>query len=132
MPAAKRVLLIEDDAGLRQALKMLLERRGYLVVEALDGREALTLLQDDPLPSAVLLDLKLPGMNGWEFRERQLADPRLACLPTLVMTGDEAEPSGALHGATLYPKSKPPQQLLDAVETLVAQAPKPGARRSPR
>ena len=62
--------------------------RGFRSVSAGDGAEALALMQAGPLPAVVLLDIMMPGMNGAQFRARQLEDPRLANVPLIVMSGD--------------------------------------------
>ena len=64
-PAARRVLVVDDDADLRRRLRGLLEKDGWAVDEAADGREALDRLA--ARPSLVLLDLLMPGMDGFEF-----------------------------------------------------------------
>ena len=65
-PDGRRVLLVDDDADLRQRLRDLLEKEGWTVDEAADGQAALTALADRP-PALVLLDLLMPGMDGFEF-----------------------------------------------------------------
>src|SRR4051794_32442195 len=80
------VLLVEDDADLRETTAMLLECEGYQVCAVENGREALNQLLDGPLPSVILLDMLMPVMNGWEFRAHQQRDPRLAAVPVVVVT----------------------------------------------
>ncbi len=80
------VLIIEDDEGVRHSLAELLYEEGYDVQLAGDGSDALALLQEEPLPSLILLDLMMPTMNGGEFRARQLSDPRLASIPVIVVS----------------------------------------------
>jgi CheY-like chemotaxis protein len=80
------ILVIEDDPAIRVFLGALLEKRGYPVTGAPHGARALEQLARDPLPGLILLDLYLPVMDGWEFREAQLRDPRLAAIPVVVIT----------------------------------------------
>lgn len=80
------VLIIEDDEGVRDSLAELLTEEGYDVKVASEGSEALALMQEEPLPSLILLDLMMPTMNGGEFRKRQLSDPRLASIPVIVVS----------------------------------------------
>ncbi len=83
------ILVVEDDADIVDGVCMLLESEGYHVSVAPNGRAALDLLaQGDPLPSVILLDLMMPVMNGFEFRKAQLADPRIAAVPVVLMTAD--------------------------------------------
>lgn len=81
-----RILLIEDDPALRTALAEVLEERGYEVACAGNGRQALDALGHAPAPSAILLDLAMPVMDGWAFRTEQQRDPRLASIPTIVLS----------------------------------------------
>lgn len=85
---SRRVLIVEDDEDIVDNITMLLEREGYHVSAASDGRSALSALAADPLPSVILLDLMMPVMTGFEFRQAQLADPRLAAVPVVLMTAD--------------------------------------------
>jgi CheY-like chemotaxis protein len=79
------VLVIDDVKSTRDRLSRIIGAGGYGVTEASDGREALRALTTSPL-DAILLDLVMPSLNGWEFREFQLRDPRLAAIPTLIIT----------------------------------------------
>ena len=81
-----RVLLVDDDAEGRDAIAHFLELQGAAVAVAGDGEEALNALQADPLRCLILLDLNMPGMNGWEFRRRQLRSS-MAGIPVVVVTG---------------------------------------------
>jgi CheY-like chemotaxis protein len=80
--------VIEDDADLRTGILDLLREEGLSAQAARDGAEALAYLKQagSRFPSLILLDLSMPGMNGWDFRRRQLADPSLASIPVVVMT----------------------------------------------
>jgi CheY-like chemotaxis protein len=81
-----RILLVEDDPALRATLAEVLEERGYEVHTAGNGRQALDTLDHAPPPSAILLDLAMPVMDGWAFRAAQQRDPRLAHIPTIVLS----------------------------------------------
>jgi CheY-like chemotaxis protein len=83
------ILVVEDDADVREALAAILESSGYRVLEAGDGRQALERLRVAvPDVGLILLDLFMPTMNGWEFRAEQLRDPRLAAVPVVIITAD--------------------------------------------
>jgi two-component system, chemotaxis family, chemotaxis protein CheY len=83
---AHTVLVVDDLEGTRQRLRRILSGEGYRVVEASDGRKALRLLASSRTVDAILLDLVMPDMSGWTFRHSQLADPRLATIPTVFLT----------------------------------------------
>jgi CheY-like chemotaxis protein len=81
-----KVLLVEDDWDVSEAVAGVLSDAGYEVVCASDGRDALQKLRCDPLPAAVVLDLFLPEVNGWDLYVKLRSDPRLSHLPVIVMT----------------------------------------------
>jgi CheY-like chemotaxis protein len=70
------ILIVDDDADSRELLSELLAKEGYAVVCAENGRDALDYLSRS-IPSLIILDLMMPIMSGWEFRERQRADPQI-------------------------------------------------------
>ncbi len=80
------ILVVEDDAVTREALKAVLEGNGYAVACAHDGRQALDRLGRDEPPALILLDLMMAGMDGWEFRRKQGRDPALASIPVVVVS----------------------------------------------
>jgi CheY-like chemotaxis protein len=90
------VLIVEDDTETRDTLTQLLEKDGREIVTAGDGQEAFERLSDVPRPCLILLDLAMPRMNGWEFLRRQSADPSIAHIPTIVLSGSTL-PAGAKH-----------------------------------
>jgi CheY-like chemotaxis protein len=80
------LLVVDDDLELCESLADALIDAGYDAVIAGDGARALRLSHDALAPSLILLDLMMPEMNGWEFRERQLRDQRVKDIPVVVMT----------------------------------------------
>jgi len=85
-PSPCRVLLVEDDEAIRASLAEGLRENGLMVTLAEHGQEALERLRTEPLPSAIVLDLMLPVMDGWDFRHEQLSDPALRDIPVVVIT----------------------------------------------
>src|ERR1044071_1184503 len=75
------ILVVEDDSAIREVLTDVLESEGYQVLNAANGREAIQLLRSSTLPCLILLDLMMPVMNGWQFRDEQRQDPLLAPVP---------------------------------------------------
>jgi type IV pilus assembly protein PilB len=84
------ILLVEDEEQLRRVMKDLLEREGYAIVEAADGVEALEQV-DRHNPDVILLDLNLPGMDGYGVLQHLRSRPGTANVPVIVLTakGDE-------------------------------------------
>jgi CheY-like chemotaxis protein len=80
------ILVVEDDEDAREALVALLRMKGYHAVPAGNGQEALEYLRHARIPDLIILDLWMPIMNGWEFREEQVKDPRLAEIPVIIVT----------------------------------------------
>ena len=86
----KRVLIIDDDPSIRQSMKDTLEIQGYEVTTAKDGMEGIkTLVSTPKLPCLILLDLMMPGMNGWGFLDFQRNNPKFAGVPVIVCSAYE-------------------------------------------
>ena len=83
--AAENVLLVEDNEDNLQLVRFLLERDGYTVTAAHNGREGLELARK-VLPQLILMDLSLPEIDGWEAAQELKADPRTAHIPLLALT----------------------------------------------
>jgi CheY-like chemotaxis protein len=93
------ILIAEDDAAARQQLRLLLEREGYRCAEAGNGRQAVELARQHP-PACVLLDLAMPGLDGFGVARRLRADPRthstyIHCLTGLAAPAARAEAARA-------------------------------------
>jgi two-component system, chemotaxis family, chemotaxis protein CheY len=121
-PVGGRIMVVEDDEGIRLSMARTLEDEGYEITTAANGAEALRLLeQADELPGLLLLDLMMPVMDGTTFRREQLARPRLAGIPVVVLTAHgSAEQKAAELGVPLcLVKPMPLEALLDAVVLLL-------------
>jgi CheY-like chemotaxis protein len=114
----KSILVVEDDAATREAVTLVLEDEGYAVTAVANGREALLHLRQAAPPNLILLDLMMPVMNGWEFRQQQAQDPALQSIPVVVISADASVPQkAAALGATDYLiKPIDLDQLLEAVQ----------------
>jgi CheY-like chemotaxis protein len=85
------ILLVDDDADVRESVGEVLEEEGYHVTAASNGKEALRLLRDVKLrPDLILLDIMMPEMDGWAFRSEQQKDPDIASIPVVVFTAHGA------------------------------------------
>lgn len=96
-----RILLVDDDTPSAEALRDILESEGHAVRTAENGRVALDALRRAEPFDVILLDIMMPVMNGYEFREEQLKDPGLASIPVIVLT---AEGPARLRAAQLKAK----------------------------
>lgn len=85
----KTVLIIEDDAGLRNFAARVLELEGYRVVQAEDGDEGLRLVRENQV-ALVLLDLRLPGRDGWSVLSQMKSEPALSAIPVVMFTASVA------------------------------------------
>jgi CheY-like chemotaxis protein len=114
---ASRILIVEDDADFRDTLAELLQFEGYQVTQAGNGREALAHLRQSAPPCLILLDLMMPEMNGWEFREAQRQDPALAQIPVAVVTGvrNDAQTLAAFGAVGYFQKPVNVSDLLTTV-----------------
>jgi CheY-like chemotaxis protein len=79
------VLIVEDDADVREFMNVLLSHSGFETVTATNGAEALQVVRERR-PCLVLLDLMMPVMDGWTFRAKQLEDPAIADVPVVCLT----------------------------------------------
>jgi len=83
-PTPTRVLVVDDDAGIRESLRQVLQDAGYEVVEAADGRQALGMLT--PRPALLLVDLMMPELDGWELLDELARTAPLAEIPVCVLS----------------------------------------------
>lgn len=83
---ARRLLIVDDNADVRDLLKELLELSGYVVETARDGLDALEMLQDSPPPAMILVDLMMPLMSGWELIVELRKRERFSGTPVLVVS----------------------------------------------
>ena len=80
------ILIVEDEASIRAVLTEILEDEGYTVAGVTNGMEALAYLRQHAHPYLILLDLGMPVMTGWEFREEQQHDRTIRGIPVIVMS----------------------------------------------
>ena len=82
---AKTVLIIEDEADVRNFASRVLELEGYHVLRAEDGNKGIGLVRENHV-SLVLLDMRLPGRNGWSVLAQVKSEPALSAIPVVVLT----------------------------------------------
>jgi CheY-like chemotaxis protein len=116
MRDAAPIFVVDDDLDLRETLGELLAEEGYPIRLLENGRAALDLLHAGIRPRLILLDLMMPEMSGWEFRERQLEDEALRTIPVVVMTASRGFDGVALSAAEILLKPVGVTEILGAVE----------------
>ncbi|MEQ1845619.1 MAG: response regulator [Nitrospira sp.] len=121
------VLVVEDEQDTAELLKRLLEREGFSVLHAGDGRQARTLIDTIRPPSLVLLDMVLPYVSGFELLRVIRRHPDWQHTPIIMLSADNYEPDiqqALREGATAYvTKQKGSTALLQAVKRLLPATP---------
>jgi CheY-like chemotaxis protein len=116
----EHILVVEDDRDLREGLCEALRLEGYEVVCVEHGEAALRHLRTGVRPCVILLDLMMPVMDGWTFRQEILKDQALAAIPVVVMTAaSPAQAKSVVSAAVLYK----PLQMDTVVELLQVHCP---------
>jgi len=116
--AVPRILVVEDDLDLGQTVCEILKMSGYRASHATDGLVALQMLGQGGLHDLILLDLMMPRMDGWAFRQAQLGDKKLKDIPVVVLSavGEIAKP---IKADLVLRKPVAPETLLQTVEKIV-------------
>lgn len=120
----KRILVVDDEPGVLEIVRINLEWEGYQVLEAQDGMEGLKAARQSH-PDLVILDVMMPGLNGWQVLQAIEADPNLAGTPVIMLTVVEDDLSmiqGLEMGAVEY-ICKPfnPVELVQAVHMVLEE-----------
>ena len=111
------ILIIDDDAGIRELLTIFLSFKGYFALGAANGAEALAYLhQQTPLPHLIVLDLTMPVMDGVAFRHAQQQNPHLSAIPVVVMSAVEELLAPEVPANAYLPKPIDFDALLPLVE----------------
>ena len=114
------VLLVDDDAAVRRTIARFLEFEGFVVVEAGNGLEALTYLRTGGGASVIVLDLRMPVMDGWAFRREQRLDPQLEHIPVVIMSGADVDRFPELDAAAAFEKPVMMAQVAGVIRKLAA------------
>ena len=114
----QRILIVEDDLDLARTVAEVLDSAGYSTAIAANGYEALDRLRTDDRPNLILLDMMMPGMDGWKFREEQKKLPAIASIPVVAFTADSDArgKAASIQAAGFLAKPVTIEVLLDAVE----------------
>jgi CheY-like chemotaxis protein len=123
MTPGQYILVVDDDDDFREALSEVLTDAGYPVQQAENGEVALSRAVAES-PGMVLLDLKMPVLDGWGVMERMRADPKSAAIPILVLSAYGFEWEAELLGAQGYiPKSVGMEEILERVRRAAGPPP---------
>ncbi len=114
----RRILLVEDDVDLCEALGEILEERGHAVAYATDGEGGLRQMREFR-PDVVVLDLMMPKVDGWQFRVAQRSDPALASTPLVVISASSSATALAVDADMYLRKPLEIETLLEAIEGVV-------------
>ena len=118
------ILLVEDNEASRDALSRRLQRRGYRIVLAVDGHEAVSKGRAAS-PDLILMDLGLPGIDGWEATRQLKGDPSTAQIPIIVLSAhamtNDRDMALAAGGDDFDTKPVRFQQLLEKIEALITK-----------
>lgn len=118
------ILLVEDDADIRQLFHDSLELRNFEVETTDNGQAALEILaQATRLPSVIVADLHMPVMDGWELLTRLAEDPRLAGIPVVVLTAANDANKSAPRPSAMLIKPVSIDDLVAAITSAMGPAP---------
>lgn len=118
--SCKHVLIVEDDQYIKEMMQDILEVQGYKISTASDGREGIRKLESSsPLPGVVLLDMMMPGQNGWEFLDFQRNNPVFSQIPVIVCSA-YIEIAKSVRAQGVIDKPIKLEALLNAVQELCA------------
>ena len=118
MDQSPAILIVEDHHDIRESLRQWLEHQGYRAIGCSSGMDALTVLQSGEPVCLILLDLMMPSVSGFQFREQQRATSALRDIPVVVMSGaPRPQDYHANLGAVAYlRKPLDPAILLDVIQ----------------
>jgi two-component system response regulator VicR len=125
MPDKKKILCIEDEMEMIDLMRLILERRGFDFVGAEGGEEGLDKIRAEK-PDLILLDLMMPGVDGWEVYRQLKADEELQDIPVIVVTAkaQSIDKVLGLHIARVEDYiTKPfgPQELLESIRRVFGE-----------
>ena len=124
------VLVIDDDPDIRLSVAMFMEIEGLPTDTVSDGQKALDYLRKNPPPGVILLDLVMPGMNGWDFLVAQRNDANLSSIPVLIYSGvsplKDLSPFPAVR--EIFVKPVDPKNLVIRVREYCGLLPRPEER----
>ncbi|HET6283398.1 MAG TPA: hybrid sensor histidine kinase/response regulator [Polyangia bacterium] len=117
--SGRRILVVEDDTDIRATLQAILATEGYTVETCGNGQQALSQLSTSTIPDLIILDLRMPIMDGWQFRVQQKNDPALAQIPVIAISADASAQAAAVDAAAYLKKPFDYTSLMNAVDRVL-------------
>ena len=121
---ASRVLVVDDDPNHVRLMSKFLKLEGFAPVPALNGQEALSYLRGGGEANVILLDLRMPVMDGWAFRREQRGDPMIAGIPIVILSGVDTDHVHELDAAAAFNKPVSFPDIVGVVRRLCDAAPR--------
>jgi two-component system, chemotaxis family, chemotaxis protein CheY len=113
------ILVVDDDPEVRESMSLFLDAKGYSVLEAKNGQEALEVLKRAPrFPCLVVLDLFMPVLDGQGFLEHRAQDPFLRVIPVIVISGNDKSDVPLEDVAAYLSKPVKPDRLVEILDHL--------------
>jgi len=123
-PMERKVLIIEDEKLIIVSTQMVLEASGFQVESAVNGEEGIASAKD-LRPDLILLDIMMPGIDGWETLTRLKRDPETSDIPVIIFTAREHsrghQKSAEMGAADYFRKPFEPDELIELVEKHIGQ-----------
>lgn len=117
-----KITIVDDDRDIREMVEIILSQAGFQVRAAADGETALQCIQDNP-PDLILLDVRLPGMSGYEVCRRIKRKPMLVDIPIVFLTArgqlDEIRQGLEAGAAEYFLKPFSPKGLVEKIQALI-------------
>lgn len=113
-----RVMVVDDDQDNRELVITLLEQDGFLTSSAVNGADALAMLEKGLDPDLILTDLMMPVMSGWDLCETLKSTQSWQCIPIIVLCGMPADQRGQLQVDDAFEKPTDTRKLLNRIREL--------------
>lgn len=127
-PIAKKILFVDDEPGYARAVTYVLQKEGYEVITASNGLQGLIKAQKEE-PDLIILDVMLPGIDGFEVCSRLRSDPRTSAIPIIMLSakGQDADRTTGLTLGALEYLTKPVENavLLNSITAALKESPSP-------
>ncbi len=129
--SGRKILIVDDDAFIRRPLEFILREEGFAPLTAVNGEEGLAKIEGER-PDLIVLDVMMPGIDGYDVCRRVRTDPRFSSIPVILLTarGQESDCDRAFAAGATEFMSKPysPSELIRRVREILTEGAGPGGR----